>query len=261
MPKFLTIVTNSDIRSGEDGLITSRTKVSSNESLNLFFDTLPSDGIVSIELLMKDSCGAEEEEWTQTVLVVPDLMRFSRLEKVVIDFIGDVQTFSTDGELMFPTRVWMFALRNATLSSNLLFGEDELYEDYPKTVIALQDASLTGEVNWQTSVRDYTRRNLMLWTHGNVSFNIDSPEVDTRFVPEQQHFPSDVRFDLQHFRDERGGCVDLYTHLSFKDEQIRGHPMASIITMMTYELESYMDNIESSFENPTVELYRFFCQS
>jgi hypothetical protein len=257
MPKFLTIVTNIDIKRGSDDFIASRAKVSSNVSLNLFFDTLPANGIVSIELKMQDDDVAEEEGWTQPVLVVPDLMRFSCLEKVVIDFIGDVRTSSISGEFTFPNRVWMFALRNATLCADLLFGDLDYAHRYPKTIIALYDASLNGEVNWQTiEGRNQEDRGLMLWTQGTVSFNLPTMSEDCYQRYNYDGYPSsELVTEIRTYTDDRGSTPRRCTELMFDEIRGRYETPATCTEMYEFEMNNYLVDISTAFDNPILNEY------
>lgn len=186
---------------GFGDIAVSRIKVSSNAAVRWYLTTLPNIRVVSIEIALYAEPFAEEEGWIEPWLYIPDLTRFYDLEKVTIQFPGEVMTSKASGQLTLPNRVWMFALRNATLGSDLMFGPrkyrtlialagfltrrvnlpsaivDLIYEYWGeefyhphyewdhKVLILLENASLAGQVNWHTNYgRNRDDLALMLWT-------------------------------------------------------------------------------------------------
>jgi len=294
MPKFLTIVTNIDTSRGRGVFITSRTNVFSNAQLQGYVDTLPANGIVSIDILVQDDGNAEEEGWDWNVVLVPDLKRFKSLEKVMIDFTGEVMTVTGSGQLTLPNKVWMFALRNGELSSDLTFGFGDyptfstiwmilmrngipahiaeliclFWGEYyphpkPRSVVALQDATMHGTINWRTCEgHNQSDMSMMLWANGNGSFDIPSMEMDPHFCNIglfEDELPRDARHEIETYLDERGRGPEMMTHHGFmSDHDPRFDLPLSVIDMTTSDLYSYLLQINSSFNDPVVELSRFF---
>jgi hypothetical protein len=127
MPKFLgitsqTVALSAKRSSSGDRCVTLQTRkvrVHDNAQLELYINHLDRAGLVALDIQLIEG---EEGRWTDENLQMPNLTRFTYLEKVCIEFGGAITTTAGSGCLKLPNKVWMFALRNGTLMSELRFG-------------------------------------------------------------------------------------------------------------------------------------------
>jgi hypothetical protein len=278
LTNFITIVTNIDINRGSDSFITSRIDVFNNRDLKWYVDTLPSQGIVSIDIYFSLIRVIEGVDSTTRTLIVPDLTRFTSLERVSIDFPGRVTTVDGSGQLTLPNRVWMFALRNARLCSGLKFGTPtqsliavriiltrrfripssiadiicsfwgERFHSHPNphAVIALQDAELTQAVTWQT-IRGNNKRDMSLMILANKTFELGPIDTDDRLISDT------IRKLLRPWspRSDRAKNPEDYEVSAYVDTN--GSEGESAISYQTYE----QYHADSSFDIMLYGDYRY----
>ena len=148
--------------------------VLADHELEAYLEAHAGFDLVFLSIDVSGQLSDESPECIENVLYIPDLTRFNNLEVLWINFDGSVKTSSPDGCLTLPNKVWMFALRNGNLGSNLKFGclsgQDGSTTTNPNAVIALHDASISGSVDWHTSRgHNHYDMSLMYCTQGNVN--------------------------------------------------------------------------------------------
>jgi hypothetical protein len=152
----------------------------SNKDLCDYLTAIVPQGVLSIDLATSHDCNLENG-WLDDALCLPNLLRFTDLLSLKIQYVGDVTTTNDTGFLTLPSSVCMLGLRHGNLRSNLRFGcvfnttckvINEIFDrsripfwigdqilafigisewPSPCAVIALSShASISGDISWQT---------------------------------------------------------------------------------------------------------------
>ncbi len=128
----------------------SHVDIEDNADIQFYLDQLnPPQSVISLSFCLVPDPGADGEtnaRWAQVAIRIPDLTRFSNLQKVTIDVGYPVVSHdaspeadiyinrlgfndaknrllnTSSGCLRLPKSVWMFAMRNGNLNSGLKFG-------------------------------------------------------------------------------------------------------------------------------------------
>jgi hypothetical protein len=170
MPVFLMVYSES-VLAGASSMVDDQVQVSSNDEFSEYVNTMNHYGLLFLHIVLRHNVVGDEEGWIESCLQLPDLTRFHNLEKVWIEFDGNIQASGAVSCLTLPNKVWMFAVRNGSLDLDVKFGcaSEGNFRENPISVVALRNTRFSGAIHWETEQgTDNPDFGLVMWTCGNT---------------------------------------------------------------------------------------------